>query len=101
MLACKLYVCVSGDKGDSVGCPGVPGDKGHPGFTLLNGDKLSLSYFGSLRKETQIYVTWLFLALQAFLDLQETLGHLALLELQDRKVAKDTQVSKDSLVNQV
>lgn len=35
-------VCVSGDKGDSVGCSGPPGDKGPPGDFGPSGDDLVL-----------------------------------------------------------
>lgn len=41
-LCRALCVCVSGDKGDSVGCSGPPGDKGHPGDFGLSGDDLVL-----------------------------------------------------------
>lgn len=34
--------CVSGDKGDALGCPGVPGDKGPPGDLGSPGDHLIL-----------------------------------------------------------
>lgn len=37
-----MLMCVSGDKGESIGCPGLPGDKGPFGNSGPPGDDLVL-----------------------------------------------------------
>lgn len=39
---CVKFLCSSGDKGESVGCSGPPGDKGPPGDFGPSGDDLVL-----------------------------------------------------------